>query len=114
MNKPAFNYKFVLIVSICLFVFGVAFGFWGFPKLLRKLIKSVRIARFCTLNYCQNKFKLNLCGLYKKSIKLIITIFFVIKLILNINSDQPKSSIFITLSTFSFVFICMEIFSKST
>lgn len=41
MYIPKLNYKLILIVSICLLVFGVGFGSYAFPRLLRKLIKSV-------------------------------------------------------------------------
>lgn len=43
MYTPKFNYKFLLIVSICLLVFGIGFGFFGFPILLRKMIKGVSL-----------------------------------------------------------------------
>lgn len=41
MHFPLLNYKVVMIVSICVLGFGVGFGFYAFPMLLRKMIKGV-------------------------------------------------------------------------
>ncbi|XP_055299621.1 sensory neuron membrane protein 1-like [Sitodiplosis mosellana] len=38
MHFPKLNYKATLIVSACLLAFGIGFGFFAFPKLLKKMV----------------------------------------------------------------------------
>lgn len=41
MHFPKFNYKVTLIVSVCLLAFGIGFGIFAFPKILKKMVTGV-------------------------------------------------------------------------
>lgn len=45
MQLKNLNFKKTLIVSVCLFLFGVLFGFVAFPKILKKGIAKVKFPR---------------------------------------------------------------------
>lgn len=46
MQAPNLNYQKWLYICVGLMVFGIAVGFIGFPKLLRKMIKGVSDSKF--------------------------------------------------------------------